>query len=85
MNEIVIGLLGGGVAVQLLNFFYTRKQSRRQLDSTALGAEVTALECAIRTLQDNLASSTAYYQGEIERLRGRIRDLEATVAELRGV
>lgn len=76
MTELIITLLGGGVLVQLLQTMLTLRQSRRQISSTALGAEVSALECAIKTLEHNLASTTEYYQAEITRLRDRIRDLE---------
>lgn len=85
MNEIIIGLLGGGVLVEVLNLVLNRRASRRQMDATSLGTEVTALEAAISTLQGNLERTTAYYQSEIERLQGRIRELEGIVASFSAV
>lgn len=83
MTELIIGLLGGGVAVQLVQTLLTLRQNRRAIASTALGAEVTALETAIRILQENLATTTAYYQDEIGRLRTQIAHLEGIISEMR--
>ncbi|MBD5221688.1 MAG: hypothetical protein HDS70_04880 [Bacteroidales bacterium] len=82
LTELIIGLLGGGVAVQLLQTLLTLRQSRRQISSAALGGEVTAMQEAIRTLQENLENSTRYYRGEIERLQAHIRQLETTLEAL---
>lgn len=83
MNDIVLGLLGGGVLVQLLNILFTFRQNRRQLNASALGGEVEALERTIKVLSDNLVRETARHNEESERLRAQIRRLEQEVVELR--
>ena len=54
MRELFIGLFGGGAVVQLLNMLLTYRQNRRQMNATALGTEVEALERAIRIISENL-------------------------------
>lgn len=72
------------MVVQLAQTLLTLRQNRRAIASTALGAEVTALETAIKILQDNLAQTTSYYQEEIGRLRRQIAHLEGVISEMRG-
>jgi len=83
MNDIIIGLLGGGALVQLLNMLFTLRQNRRQLNASALGGEVEALERTIKVLSDNLERETARHQEESRRLRDEIRRLETEVSDLR--
>lgn len=83
LTELLIGLMGGGVLVQLVQTLLTLRQNRRQINSAALGSEVSAMQEAIRTLQENLENTTRYYRGEIERLQTHIRQLEADLAAFR--
>lgn len=77
MLEILLGLLGGGGAVQLLNMFINRSASRRQMNAESLGKEVEALERTIVVLEST-------FEKEVNRLRGEIDRLEKEVAALRG-
>lgn len=83
MIEIILGILGGGTLVQLINLLVTYRQNRRQLNASALGGEVEALERTIRLLQENLERETQRHNQESERLRSQIERLEKEVCELR--
>lgn len=91
MRELFIGLFGGGAVVQLLNMLLTYRQNRRQMNATALGTEVEALERAIRIISENLERQNAEHrkevaelQNEVETLRMRCRELERELTLLRG-
>lgn len=91
MRELFIGLFGGGAVVQLLNMLLTYRQNRRQMNATALGTEVEALERAIRIISENLERQNAEHrkvvaelQNEVDTLRKRCRDLERELILLRG-
>lgn len=83
MKEIILGILGGGAFVQLLNFLFTLRQNRRQLNASALGGEVEALERTIRVLSENIERENKRHNEESERLRTQIGRLEEEVSELR--
>ena len=75
MKELLLGLLGGGAVVQLFNAVATLRQSRRQMDASALGTEVQALERTIAVISDNLERQNAAHQAEVETLRAEIESL----------
>ncbi len=90
MKELIIGLLGGGVAVQLLNLIINARPNRRQLTAKALDSEISALEHTLKILSDNVESQARIHaaerqelQREIERLRHQVAELTDTVATLR--
>lgn len=83
MKEIIIGLLGGGALVQLLNVAGTLRQSRRSLDSQSLGNEVAALEKTITLLQDNFEREVKRHQTEVAALRAEIVSLRSELDSLR--
>ena len=90
MRELFIGLFGGGAVVLLLNMLLTYRQNRRQMNATALGTEVEALERAIRIISENLERQNAEHrkvvaelQNEVDTLRKRCRDLERELILLR--
>ena len=90
MRELFIGLFSGGAVVQLLNMLLTYRQNRRQMNATALGTEVEALERAIRIISENLERQNAEHrkvvaelQNEVDTLRKRCRDLERELTVLR--
>ena len=83
MNELIIGLLGGGAAVQLLSALLTLRQNRRQMNASALGEEVTALEKTIRVLQQNFMDANEQRRRETEELRGELAEAERRCTLLR--
>lgn len=82
MNEIVIALLGSGVLAQLVATLATLRQNRRQINASALGGEVAALEKTISLLSDNYDRQSATHRTETEELRKELTALRARVNEL---
>ncbi len=83
MKEIIIGLLGGGALVQLVNMLATLRPSRRSIDSQSLGNEVAALEKTITVLQDNFDREVKRHQAEVAALRAEITSLRSELDTLR--
>ena len=83
MKEIIIGLLGGGALVQLVNMLATLRPSRRSIDSQSLGNEVAALEKTITVLQDNFDREVKRHQAEGAALRAEITSLRSELDTLR--
>lgn len=79
MTTLLLGLLGGGTLVQLLQLLLHLRQDSRNANATALGAEVQALESAIEALRNNLTAETRRYEDERRRLEERISKLEARI------
>lgn len=75
MKDIILGLLGGGAAVQMFNTVLTLRPSRRQLDASALGAEVSALEKTITVLRENMERTEERYRHQVEELRQEVGEL----------
>lgn len=75
MKDMILGLLGGGAAVQLMNTLMTLRPSRRQMDANALGAEVAALESTINVLRDNMERAETRHREQVEQLRAEVEDL----------
>ncbi len=82
MTEIILGVLGGGAAVQLVNTLAMVRQNRRRLNAEALGLEIAALERTIEVLQKNFElenerhrKEVAALRAEIERLRSRMESV----------
>lgn len=83
MKDVMIGLLGGGTIVQILNLLLTGRPARRRANADALGAEVAALEKTINVIYSRFedlamryATETAALRSEIDSLRSRIVELE---------
>lgn len=83
MTTLLIGMLGGGALVQLVQLIMTRRQNIRQLNAAALGAEVQALESAIDALRRNLDAETERHEKMRCQLEKRIEALEARIASLK--
>jgi peptidoglycan hydrolase CwlO-like protein len=90
MKELLMGLLGGGVMVQLFNAIVSARPTQRQMNATALGSEVEALEKTINLLKDNLEAEIMRHAAErkelmerIEMLNGRIQELGKAIEVLR--
>lgn len=82
MNELIIALLGSGVLAQLVGTLATLRQNRRQLNASALGGEVAALEKTISLLSDNYDRQAATHRTETEELRKELTALRSRVNEL---
>lgn len=92
MKELILGLFGGGAVVQAINYLLTLRQNRRQMNATALGTEVEALERTIKVIYENLERQNLTHRSEVESLqkelaalRKRCRELELEVMRLRGI
>ena len=83
MKDIILALLGGGAAVQLINTLATLRPSRRKIEADSLGVEVNALERTIEVLQKNFELENQRHRQEVETLRAEIDSLRAEVASLR--
>lgn len=83
MTTLLIGLLGGGTIVQLVQLFVSRRHNARQLNATALGGEVQALESAIDALRRNLDAEIERHEKVRCQLEARIEVLENTIVTLR--
>lgn len=68
--------------VQLFTAAATLRQNRRQLDASALGTEVAALEKTISVLHTSLERQKTLYEEECGALRKRICQLEEHVESL---
>jgi len=83
MKEIVIALLSGGAIVQVANMLATLRQNRRQLNASALGTEVAALEKTICVLQSNFENENRRHREEITELRTEVKTLQGENMRLR--
>ncbi len=90
MKNLILGLLGGGVVVQLLNFMVSARPNRRRLTAEALDSEITALEHTLQVLSDNIELTDRRHhlesekmKLEIERLEKRVEELSKTIENLR--
>ena len=84
MTTLLIGLLGGGTLVQLIQLLIQRRSFGRKTDAEALGGEVEALEKAIATLRNNLdAEVERRFESRIAELEGQIANLEEENRRLR--
>lgn len=79
---MLIGLLGGGALVQLFTGVATLRQNRRQMNASALGAEVEALEKTIAVLSANLERQNEVHRVEVEAMRREIDDLQRSKTTL---
>jgi hypothetical protein len=82
MKELILGLFGGGVVVQLLNTLIHRTANQRQLNANALGTEVSALERTIVLLRENLEAEIQRHDRERQLLTERIDALTAQTLSL---
>lgn len=82
MTTLLIGLLGGGTLVQLIQLLIQRRSFGRKTDAEALGGEVEALEKAIATLRNNLDAEVERHDTERRRFESRIAELEGQIANL---
>lgn len=82
MKEMLIGLLGGGALVQLFTGLATLRQNRRQMNASALGAEVEALEKTIAVLSANMERQNEVHRAEVEAMRSEIADLQRSKTAL---
>lgn len=81
-TELLIALLGGGSLVQIATALLTFRQNRRQLNASALGTEVEALEKTIAVIHENFERANKAHREETERLVKRITELERANEEL---
>ncbi len=82
MTTLLIGLLGGGTLVQLIQLLIQRRSFGRKTDAEALGGEVEALEKAIATLRNNLDAEVERHDTERRRFESRIAELEGQIANM---
>lgn len=82
INELIIGLLGGGTLVQLVNLLINARTSRRQQQAQALDSEISALEHTLKVISDNIDLETRRHSLERRELEEEISALKQRVAEL---
>lgn len=82
MKELIFGLLGGGVVVQLLNLLVSARPSRRKLTAEALDVEIAVLERTLKVMSDNMEMTNQRHVAEINGLKSEIHRLEKRVGEL---
>lgn len=82
MKELILGLLGGGVVVQLLNLFISARPNRRRLTAEALDAEISALEHTLKVMTENIEIETRRHALERRELKEEILRLENRITEL---
>jgi peptidoglycan hydrolase CwlO-like protein len=82
MKEIILAILGGGAAVELLNVVLHRTANSRQLNANALGSEVAALERTIVLLRENLEAEIQRHDRERQALTDRIDKLSEKIVTL---
>lgn len=82
MKELIIGLLGGGTLVQLINLLLNARSSRRQQQAQALDTEISALEHTIKILSESIDIETRRHSLERQELREEIVALKRQIATL---
>lgn len=80
MKELIIGLLGGGTLVQLINIFINARSSRRQQEAQALDTEISALEHTLKIVSENIEIETRRHSLERQELRDEILSLKQQIA-----
>ena len=80
MKELIIGLLGGGTLVQLINIFINARSSRRQQEAQALDTEISALEHTLKIVSANIEIETRRHSLERQELREEILSLKQQIA-----
>ena len=80
MKELIIGLLGGGTLVQLINIFINARSSRRQQEAQALDTEISALEHTLKIVSENIEIETRRHSLERQELREEILSLKQQIA-----
>ena len=82
MKELIIGLLGGGTLVQLINLLLNARSSRRQQQAQALDTEISSLEHTIKILSESIDIETRRHSLERQELREEIVALKRQIATL---
>ncbi len=82
MTDLLIGILGGGAVVQLVDTVIHRRQNARQINANALGTEVQALERTIVLLKENLEAEMERHRRDRDDLLARITELERRNEEM---
>ena len=82
MKELIIGLLGGGTLVQLINLLLNARSSRRQQQAQALDTEISAREHTIKILSESIDIETRRHSLERQELREEIVALKRQIATL---
>lgn len=82
MTELIIGLLGGGTLVQLINLLINARSSRRQQQAQALDTEISALEHTLKIVNDNAEIETRRHSLERQELRQEIDTLKKRLSTL---
>ena len=80
MKELIIGLLGGGTLVQLINIVINARSSRRQQEAQALDTEISALEHTLKIVSENIEIETRRHSLERQELREEILSLKQQIA-----
>lgn len=80
MKELIIGLLGGGTLVQLINIFINARSSRRQQEAQALDTEISTLEHTLKIVSENIEIETRRHSLERQELREEILSLKQQIA-----
>lgn len=91
MTELIIGLLGGGALVKLIEILLNARPNRRRLTAQALDTEIATLEHTLKIVGENVESEARRHaaerqllKDEITSLRRRVDELSESVANLRG-
>ena len=82
MKELILGLLGGGAVVQLLNILISARPNRRKLTAEALDVEVGVLERTLKVMNHNMELTNQRHKAEIDALKAEIHRLEQRISEL---
>lgn len=85
MKEIIVAavsLLGGGVLVQLLTFFNTARETRRQAKEGVTKTQLDSLEHTINVLRTQMESEISRHSSERKMLKDEIESLQIRIAEL---
>ena len=82
MKELILGLLGGGAVVQLLNILISARPNRRKLTAEALDVEIGVLERTLKVMNDNMEMTNNRHKVEINDLKSEIHRLEQKISEL---
>lgn len=82
MTELIIGLLGGGTLVQLINLLINARSSRRQQQAQALDTEISALEHTLKIVSENAEIESRRHSLERQELREEIDSLKKRLCRL---
>lgn len=82
MTELIVGLLGGGTLVQLINLLVNARTSRRQKQAEALDAEISALEHTLKIVSESVEIESRRHSLERQELKEEINTLRCRLNRL---